>query len=297
MKRKVSKIGPATLMVSLPSKWVKKYGVKKGDEVEINETKGNIVISSGKSNQEIKKASLVIEKKDYFFKRMLIWHYKQGYDELELHFKDELPISTIKEKLDELLGFEIVEVKQNYCKLRCISTVKEDEFEPMLKRIFILTSSMLKDTMLAIEKNDFEKFHELSVLEKTHDKLTNFCQRIINTVYENREMIAYQNFIIDMLEQIADQLDDMCKRIHAGKIKTNEDIKYYFNVLIELFDELNILYYNRRHDKLLAFRTKRLELFDDLFALLEKNSGKQSIIIHYLLNILELMMHIETAVY
>jgi len=40
MKRKVSQIGPATLMVSLPSKWAKQFGVKKGSELEIEE-KGN----------------------------------------------------------------------------------------------------------------------------------------------------------------------------------------------------------------------------------------------------------------
>ena len=35
MQRKVNQIGPSTLMVSLPSKWVKRYNVKKGDSLEL----------------------------------------------------------------------------------------------------------------------------------------------------------------------------------------------------------------------------------------------------------------------
>ncbi|MBT5043325.1 AbrB/MazE/SpoVT family DNA-binding domain-containing protein, partial [Candidatus Woesearchaeota archaeon] len=46
VKRKVSLIGPSTLMVSLPSKWVKAFGIKKGDEIEITENGSNLLLES-----------------------------------------------------------------------------------------------------------------------------------------------------------------------------------------------------------------------------------------------------------
>ena len=36
MKRKVVQQGPSTLMVSLPAKWAKRLGIKKGDEINID---------------------------------------------------------------------------------------------------------------------------------------------------------------------------------------------------------------------------------------------------------------------
>jgi hypothetical protein len=38
IKRKVILHGPSTLTVSLPSKWVKNHNIKKGDELNIEET-------------------------------------------------------------------------------------------------------------------------------------------------------------------------------------------------------------------------------------------------------------------
>ena len=51
-KRKVSLIGPSTLMVSLPSKWVKEFGVKKGDEINITENGPNLLLESQKLKKE-----------------------------------------------------------------------------------------------------------------------------------------------------------------------------------------------------------------------------------------------------
>ena len=42
MKRKLVQQGAATMMVSLPSKWIKKFGLKKGDEIDLEE-KGSII--------------------------------------------------------------------------------------------------------------------------------------------------------------------------------------------------------------------------------------------------------------
>ena len=42
MKRKINLVGQNTLTVSLPTKWAKRYNLKKGDEVEVSEEEKNI---------------------------------------------------------------------------------------------------------------------------------------------------------------------------------------------------------------------------------------------------------------
>ena len=47
MKRKVNKVGPTTLSITLPSKWVKENNIKKGDELELDLKNNNISITTG----------------------------------------------------------------------------------------------------------------------------------------------------------------------------------------------------------------------------------------------------------
>lgn len=48
MKRKVIQMAGKTMVVSIPSDWVKKYGIKKGDELELEKKNRNIIISTKK---------------------------------------------------------------------------------------------------------------------------------------------------------------------------------------------------------------------------------------------------------
>ena len=57
MQRKVNQIGPSTLMVSLPSKWAKRYNVRKGDSVEVTEEGKSLHIYPERNTSEGKKAS------------------------------------------------------------------------------------------------------------------------------------------------------------------------------------------------------------------------------------------------
>jgi len=46
MKRKLIEQGGGTLMVSLPSRWIRDFELEKGDEVEIEEIGKQIIISN-----------------------------------------------------------------------------------------------------------------------------------------------------------------------------------------------------------------------------------------------------------
>jgi len=56
MKRKIIQTAGKTMVVSLPSAWVKKYGIKKGEEVEVEERGAEISVSTkrGYDLEEIK---------------------------------------------------------------------------------------------------------------------------------------------------------------------------------------------------------------------------------------------------
>ena len=53
MKRKINRVGQNTLTVSLPTKWVKKIGIKQGDELDIFEEGRNLTIGVGNKRKKI----------------------------------------------------------------------------------------------------------------------------------------------------------------------------------------------------------------------------------------------------
>ena len=78
MKRKIIKLGPATLVISLPSKWIKQTHVKPGDEIELEEIDNNLVIKAEES-KKINKIFLDFTEKDLLMKRIFASKYLRIY--------------------------------------------------------------------------------------------------------------------------------------------------------------------------------------------------------------------------
>ena len=84
MKRKVIQIANSTQLISLPRKWSQKYGVKKGDELEVEDDGSRIIISTEKA-QELGNIEVDISGADRDFLLFLIRSlYIKGYDEIKL---------------------------------------------------------------------------------------------------------------------------------------------------------------------------------------------------------------------
>ena len=85
MKRKVAQIGPSTLMVSLPMKWVKENNVSKGDELNIIEDKHSLIINTShkknKLNIEINMSGL-----GSMLNRTICAIYKAGYTNINFKY-------------------------------------------------------------------------------------------------------------------------------------------------------------------------------------------------------------------
>ena len=89
MKRKVIQHGPSSLIISLPNSWVKKYGVSKGDEIEVDEQENNLLISVEK-NITLSQAEINISGLDRTIILYLIrGFYRLGYDQIKIIFNNK----------------------------------------------------------------------------------------------------------------------------------------------------------------------------------------------------------------
>src|SRR3989338_2760536 len=182
MKRKVIQLAHKTLVVSLPSKWVKKYGVSKGGELEVEEKGQQITFFTEKTTERERITIDAGKISESALKRWVLSSlHKSGYDEIEILYKDAKIASAIQQTVqDMLIGFAVVEQGRERCVIKNVATEQEKEFDTILRRAFFVTKNMCEGISEYLAENKQAALGELLVLEKTNNQLTNFCERILN---------------------------------------------------------------------------------------------------------------------
>ena len=151
IKRKVVLHGPSTLTISLPSDWTKKFDVKKGDELDVEEHGREIRINTESTNFEKKEIDL--EDLERFGKSYITSLYRQGYDEIELGYKNDNYIEVIQELITkEITGFEVVRQQRNRCVIKDLTGHNRDEFNIALRRIWLLLLDLSTESLNLIQK-------------------------------------------------------------------------------------------------------------------------------------------------
>jgi len=289
MKRKIIQIANSTQLVSLPRKWAVSHGIRKGDEIEVTE-EGNKIIISTEQGAELEKIEVNVAGMN---ERMLSWilHavHKSGYDEIDVLFDDPKTIGIIQDLLKELLGFVIIQHGEKRCTIRSISKVLEKEFDPTLRRAFLVTLSMAKSALEGIQADDKSNLKDLASLESTNNQLTGFCHRILNKHgYSQYNKTSYMYVLIWQLESIADDLKTICNAYSEpplNKVKISKESIELFervNSLLQLFYEL---FYEYDEKSLKKISEERKAIPKMGYDLLREGKKEEVMLIHPLLNV------------
>jgi len=241
MRRKVIQLAEKTLVVSLPSKWVKANNVKKGSELEVEPAESRLIISTEKCKKH-SKAKIHLTGHPELARKRINTAYKKGYDELELTFSDPKIINAIKKELDILLGFEIVKRGEKHCIIKNIASAMDEEFDNILRRLFLMMLEMGRDSIDAIKKKEYGRLKEISTSEQTNDKLTNVCKRILNKQgYQNPERTILMYAMLRDLEKIADVYEAICLhgKMTKEQLSIYQDLNKYFEAVYKLHYDFN----------------------------------------------------------
>ena len=224
IKRSVIQIANSTQLISLPRKWSQKYGVKKGDELEITENGNKLAISTEKiphvEEIVVDVSGLTPRLADRFLARA----YQKGYDKITIKFdKPELMIA-IQNKVPELLGFEIMEQSNNSCVIQTISSKLEVDFDSSLRKAFIITLDMADSCLEALKNNNDKTLENLYHRDFDVNKFCYFCLRSINKGQHEGFGTYILYYLIELLEDIGDEYKALAKKLVNIKSK-NEIIK------------------------------------------------------------------------
>lgn len=286
MKRKVIQHGPSTLVISIPSAWVKKYNINKGDELNIDDIGKKIIIKTeNKEESQIKEISY----EDYpnMISRVIHAYYKNGTDQIVIKFKDQKSISEIQKSLNkETVGYEIIEQKRNHCIIRQIAPALGD-YKTLLRRTFLSLISFSEEISESIKSDDIGRLKDALILEETNNRLTTMIRRNINKSETEEKMTGPLYYIVEDLENLCDEFKYMLLYLIEKKNTacSKEVMEIYDNVTV-LLKEYYKLYYKFDERYVVNISEKRKSLIKKSIMMLEKEeNANNKIMLHHCITI------------
>jgi len=299
-------MGGKTHIISLPLKWIKKYGVKKGDELEVVEKDNKIEITTNKVpekspikiNLEKANAAVII--------RNITTYYQLGYSGLELVFskktineKTNVRIDTlniIQDTCDQLIGFEIIDQKDNYCRIKDVAGNDINEFKNVLRRIFLMLNSF-GDELL----ENMNNYPELDNLHRKHimiRKYIHYCQRFLNIKGMENKTSQYNELVMRLLD-VSITYRFISKNQCIKKNVYPKEIKDVVKKMVVLQDEFYNLFYKFSLEQASELSRKRVDVFREINELSEKARGEDLILLQrvpFVLNTILSLMNVTFAI-
>ena len=261
MKRKLIELGQGSVVVSIPSKFVKQNNLVKGQEIELKEiSKNQIVIHASNSSPELKKTSITIKSKDVFMQRLIHRKYVAGYDEITIYFDNPNLIENIEEVVEMLIGFEIIEITNKKCVIRGLSNENEEEFEVILRRLFLLIVKTAEESLNSIKNNNYDNLKVLKKFRATTNKYSYFCERLLNKgIIKDFAKSSEIYCVVWSLEQVADQLKFIWDELKNTKLENN--LIEHYESIVTIIRQYYTLFYSRQKNELEELKKNLHELF------------------------------------
>lgn len=258
MKRKLIKQGGGGgLTFYVPKKWADKRRLKAGDEINIEETEEDLLVSST-AKKRLKKIEIEIEKEDKLRIRTIISSaYRRGYDQVTLKSKYGFSFVEINQIIDSLIGYVITEQDDNKIIIKNIMADDFEDVSAILNKLLITIKFFISAVIEYLESSNKDK-SELSELMKSIMKSRDYCQRMIHlTTYAGDKCYEY-NTLVFIAEKIAGNFNDLLhlklkKRNLIVELKKRYDLfsklytalmKKNINMAIKLNDNLSKLKIN-----------------------------------------------------
>ena len=253
--RKVQKVGYSTLSVSLPMAWTKKVGIQKGDLVFISEEGDGalrLTTEPGKIENNIEYV-VDVDKCDNtkVLARVIVGNYVLGRSLLRVESNRRLmreQIESIREVTHRLLGIGIIEESDRHLLLQCSIDPKNFPLQTVVRRLYVLTSIMFKETLNSIVDGDLELAKDAITREYEADTIYWLLARLLASAQQSRAIsdsigvvdpmdIVQHSIIAWYLEMIGDRVNHIAtSAIQLQDVRKAED-----NSLIERLSQIGVI--------------------------------------------------------
>ncbi len=295
MRRKVVQQGPATLMISLPSKCVKEHNIKKGDEIEMREEHGKLIVTLDPAQDSfvkgVQKGEFDVTDFGFFNEYFVNYFYQKGYDEITVHYTDPAVKALIEKRAKELIGFEIVEEKVHALTLRMLMKIDEQEFETVLKKLFQVTLVMGDELAAALDNKEFARLREIARYEKENNRYCDLCIRVL---YKNRYKYPEEGFALFTLLRELEQVGDLYKDIaESFSSKTRKELFSLYTEAHQFFRVYYDLYYAFDKKKIPSFFLRKDLLLKHCTVAAARATKEDAVLLAYLMALVQAVFDLK----
>lgn len=281
MRRKLVKQGAATMMISLPAKWIKENSLEKGSEVDLEQIDNQLMISAEAIERKSETSIGLINLSESSIRTLITNTYRKGYDRIHVNFKNDLQLAILKHTIKtKLIGFEITKKEKNTCVVESITEPSEEQFDNLVRKFLFGIEELFKITENRL--NNPENTYDFEELQERIQRYDNFCRRVIS----KRKLINKNSeFLWCVLVLLLHGQRELYHLNRALDFKVSEKLKKFFKETKNVFDLIQKAYL----EKDVSYMAELHELNNDLmykkgYSLLEKSKGKETIILYYILS-------------
>lgn len=276
MKRRVIQHGPSSLIVSLPKAWVKKNGVKKGDELEVVDNNNKLEIATHNLRRE---DSVNINVTGLNRTTILIYiqsMYRKGYEEINITFNNEKTIhyrkqeevsvlKVIEEIITRFIGVEIVKQTRNYVQIKQISEDSHKNFGVLVKRVIYLTTEAFRE----LERCLFDSNHKnITTIEHHHKNITKFINYTMRLINKGTVKNFGSSLTLYHLLAVIDKIVDLLKEIERHKLTEQliipKEARQLVEYIIESMEMYQKFFLTKEADTADAIEEKRYDIKNEL---------------------------------
>jgi phosphate uptake regulator len=242
-QRKIQKVGQSTLSVSLPKDWLSLAGVKHGDTVYLDQgRKGDLrILSKNLVEEEEKPKEYYINcdktKEPNLLERLIIGSYLLGVNTIKISSSTRInakQMEEIRSITTRVVGLNIIEASQKEIILQCFIDPLKLSIYPLIKRLSVITTTMLDEAMEAFLKVNPELANDVIKREDEADNIYWLITRLIISAQRSQTIASKMglNFmpigfrlISKNLERIADYSENIAKialNLHRTKDTIDE---------------------------------------------------------------------------
>ncbi|MFB6081828.1 MAG: PhoU domain-containing protein [Halanaeroarchaeum sp.] len=220
-RRKVQVTGGSTFTVSIPKGWANEQDISAGDEVSFHQDSGSLLLTPTSEDASTAGSLDITSLEGDDLMRAVMTMYVSGFDIIELS-ADRISSGqrrVIRNATQSLVGLEVLEETNDRVVVQDLLDSSELSIHNAVRRMRLISLSMLEDAIAAIEENDHDLAADVIERDDDVDRLWYVVSRIFRTALRSpqvaqqlglsREMTFDYHSSARQLERIAD---------HAAKI-------------------------------------------------------------------------------
>ena len=260
--RRIQLSGGSTYIISLPKNWVEDLKIKVGNNITIvKNSNQSLTLFAKDQNKDQEKTIAVIptsqKERGESIKRKIIAAYLRGYNTIQIKSKGMRILPEHSRSIRELvrsnmIGTEIVESSSEQITVQILTRLPELSFETALKRMYLMSTNMVTESIESIEEVDVSHAEEVVNMDDEVDRFGLYMRRNLGLAVENENILQDMGLrkpsdclgyraIISRIERIADHAALIAKRTKFIEkkfdAKTMNKIKKLSENSLEVFKE------------------------------------------------------------